>query len=244
MTCIVKLSNISRSFRVDSGRLTMFNIIRSRMNERENMALDSTFNALDKINVAVMKGEKIGIIGNNGSGKTTLLRIIAGLLPPTGGQLKVHGTAVLLAGFGVGMIDELSVRENIYLYGAIYGIDREKIQHILLEIIEWAELQEFSRAKLRTLSSGMKSRLAFSIIRHIETDIFLLDEALTAGDRTFKKKCRNFFDAPINEERTFLISTHDLDFVQSYCQKTLWLKHGKQMAFGKTESVVEQYIHH
>lgn len=121
-------------------------------------------------------------------------------------------------------------------------MERKKIKGKLHDIIEWAELQDFVGAELRTLSSGMRARLAFSTMRHVETDIFLLDEALTAGDKNFKKKCEEYFENSKNNGKTFLISTHDLNFVKIFCTKTLWLHKGQQKAFGETEEVLQLYI--
>jgi ABC-2 type transport system ATP-binding protein len=200
-----------------------------------------SFFALNDINIEVLRGEKIGIIGNNGSGKTTLLKVISGIYPPNKGDVYRKGDVTLLTGLGMGMVDELSVEENVFLYGAIYGMDRKKIKEKFHEIIEWAELQNFVGAKVKNLSSGMKSRLAFSTTRYIETDIFLLDEALSAGDKTFREKCDDFFKKSKNNDTTFLIATHSLDFVRMFCNKTLWLHMNKQMAFGDTEMVLQQY---
>jgi ABC-2 type transport system ATP-binding protein len=155
--------------------------------------------------------------------------------------VRTSGDLTLLAGLGIGMVDELSVEENIFLYGAIYGMDREQIEAGLAEIIEWAELQDFAGAKLKTLSSGMRTRLAFSATRYLEKDIYLLDEALTAGDTTFQQKCEAVFHEYKKTNKTFLISTHDMNFVKIFCTKTLWLHKGRQVEFGDTAGVLEQY---
>lgn len=196
---------------------------------------------LENINISVIKGETIGIIGNNGSGKTTFLKLIAGLYKPNSGKVIVNGKLTLLGGLGIGMLDEITVQENVFLYGSIFGLEREKIKENLLEIVEWAGLRDFIRADLKTLSSGMRSRLAFSTIRHVETDIFLLDEALSAGDRNFKEKCHQYFKSSKDNGKTFLIATHDLEFAKMFCDKTLWLHKGNQKDFGETERVLKSY---
>ena len=197
--------------------------------------------ALNDITIDLFRGEKIGIIGNNGSGKTTLLKVIAGLYGPSGGKLYVDGDVSFLAGFGIGMVDELSVVENVFLYGAIYGMERHKIKQNLHEIIEWADLQGFEKSKLKTLSAGMTTRLAFSAVRHIEADTFLIDEALSAGDKNFRRKCHDFFERSKQNDKTFVVATHDLDFVKMFCTRTLWLHKGRQMAFGETGDVLKAY---
>ncbi|HLE25581.1 MAG TPA: ATP-binding cassette domain-containing protein [Thermodesulfobacteriota bacterium] len=240
MDYAVRTTNLCKTFSVKSNHTTMFLLLKRKL--LGGASNSRTIYALNDINIEIMKGNKIGIIGNNGSGKTTLLKVIAGLEEPNKGQVHVNGYITLLAGLGTGMVDELSVEENVFLYGAIYGMERKKIKGKLHDIIEWAELQDFVGAELRTLSSGMRARLAFSTMRHVETDIFLLDEALTAGDKNFKKKCEEYFENSKNNGKTFLISTHDLNFVKIFCTKTLWLHKGQQKAFGETEEVLQLYI--
>lgn len=240
MDYAVQVMELWKEFPTKSSTATVFTVLKNRL---LGSAEDTdSFPVLQGIDITVKKGEKIGIIGNNGAGKTTLLKVIAGLLQASKGKVCVTGDMVLLVGLGLGMVDELNVEENIFLYATIYGVERNKIREKMSEIIEWAELQEFAGAKLRMLSSGMRSRLAFSVVRHIKTDIFLLDEALRAGDRNFREKCRQFFDKPQNSDKTFLVSTHDLEFVTSFCKRTLWLHQGVQMGLGDTEAIVKQYV--
>jgi homopolymeric O-antigen transport system ATP-binding protein len=201
-----------------------------------------SFCALKDITVEISRGENVAIIGNNGAGKTTLLKLIAGLYAPTSGEVRVKGEMILLRGLEVGMIDELSAAENVFLYGSIYGLERQRIQEKFNEIFEWAELETFTDAKFGTLSSGMKARLAFSILRHVEADILLLDEAFSAVDRHFQRKYQEVFQTHRHNDRTFLIATHDLSFARMFCTKTLWLSNGKQVAFDATEKVLERYM--
>jgi ABC-type polysaccharide/polyol phosphate transport system ATPase subunit len=236
---VVQTRQVSKTFPRETSRATAYRTLQKQLLRRSQQA--GAFVALEDINLEVFRGEKIGIIGDNGSGKTTLLKVVAGLYKPDGGQVYVKGEMTLLAGLGIGMIDELSVEENVFLYGAIYGLERIKLQDNLHEIIEWAQLQEFVGAKLKTLSSGMRTRLAFSAARYIEKDIYLLDEALTAGDTHFQQKCAAVFESYKATDKTFLITTHDLGFVKTFCSKTLWLHKGRQVEFGETEDVLEQY---
>jgi ABC-type polysaccharide/polyol phosphate transport system ATPase subunit len=235
----VQVQNVTKAFPSDSQRATVYRALRKQILGTAHPS--HTFRALSDINFQVLRGEKIGIIGNNGSGKTTLLKVIAGLYQPSEGEVRTSGDLTLLAGLGIGMVDELSVEENVFLYGAIYGMDREHIETRLAEIIDWAELQDFAGAKLKTLSSGMRTRLAFSTTRYLEKDIYLLDEALTAGDTTFQQKCEAVFHEYKKTKKTFLISTHDMNFVKTFCTKTLWLHKGRQVEFGDPAHVVEQY---
>ena len=198
--------------------------------------------ALRDINIDICRGDKVGVIGNNGAGKSSLLRLIAGLYAPTEGEMIVNGQVTLLTALGMGMIDELTVEENIFLYGAICGLDRKLIKANLQEIIDWAEVEGFAKAKLKTLSSGMRARVAFSTIRHVTAEITLMDEVLNAGDKNFRQKCRNVFEAYKNDSRTIIFASHDIEFVRNVCTKALWLEKGQQKAFGDTESVVKQYL--
>lgn len=197
--------------------------------------------ALCDVDFEIQRGEWVGIVGNNGSGKTTLLKLIAGLYPPTRGTLTVNGDVTLLSGLGVGMIGELTVRENIFLYGALHGIPRQQLAQRFQDIVTWAELQDFVHAKFQTLSSGMRARLAFSISRYTTRAIHLQDEALTAGDKDFARKCYAYYEQARASQRTFLIAAHDLNFIDKFCARTLWLAKGKQMAFGETAEVLAQY---
>lgn len=235
----VIINSLYRKFPTYTDRPTMFTFLQ-RLWSHDKKSFKPFF-ALQDINITITKGDKIGLIGNNGAGKTTLLKTIARLLMPTNGSVKINGEIIFLSGLGIGMVDELSVQENIFLYGAIYGIERHRLRTILHELLEWAGLENFVHAKLKTLSTGMRARLAFSIIRYIEANIFLLDEVLSAGDISFQQKCKDFFHRPINEDKTFILSTHDLDFLLSFCQKTLWLHKGQIVAFGDTETIIEEY---
>ncbi|MGD2148442.1 MAG: ATP-binding cassette domain-containing protein [Anaerolineae bacterium] len=241
MSGIIEVSNVSKAFSLERERVTLFRAFRRRLlGSGED---DSNICALRDISIRVLRGQKIGLVGDNGSGKTTLLKVIAGLHRPSSGQVSVRGDVCLLAGVGIGMLHELSVQENVFLYGAIYGLGRHQVEESFQEIIDWAELHDFVRAELRSLSSGMRTRLAFSVARHIQTEVLLLDEALSAGDRHFRQKCDDYFATQRQSNRTFVVATHDLDFVRVFCDKALWLHRGQQMAFGDTHEVLEQYAH-
>lgn len=226
-----------KTFPHNTAPLTLFRQFERLTRRRADVRL----RALDDLNFEIERGEWVGLVGNNGSGKTTLLKLVAGLYPPSGGTLVVNGSTTLLSGLGIGMIGELTVRENVFLYGALYGISRPQLAQQFDEIIAWAELQEFVYAKFQTLSTGMRSRLAFSVARYAASAIHLQDEALTAGDKDFAAKCHAYYEAARASERTFLIAAHDLNFIARFCGRTLWLAQGKQMAFGETAQVLEQY---
>jgi lipopolysaccharide transport system ATP-binding protein len=240
MNPVIQFQNVSKIFTGLKSR-RMVKLLRRRLSM--NGAGSEPYFALRWITLAVSRGDKIALVGNNGSGKTTLLKLIAGLYQPTEGRVDVDGRILLLRGVGTGMVDELSVAENVFLYGIIYGMDREKISETFEEVMAWAELKDFAAAELRTLSSGMRARLAFSVARHFDTDIFLLDEAFAVGDKDFRSKYEEVFrNHKSDGNRTYLIATHDLEFARLFCTKTLWLQKGRLMAFGETKTVLDQYI--
>jgi ABC-type polysaccharide/polyol phosphate transport system ATPase subunit len=231
------INHVWRKFPKERKPRTAFQSVRSRIRGDDQNQLV----ALKDLCLAVKKGGKVGLIGNNGSGKTTLLKIVAGLMRATEGEITINGNMVLLSGLGMGMLDDLSVHDNVYLYGAIYGIRRQEIAETFDEIISWAEIEGFEYAPLKTLSTGMKARLAFSVVRKIKADIFLIDEALSAGDIHFREKTNAFFNHPDNQGRTFFVATHFLPFAENFCAETLWLHHGEAHMYGDSKSVVEEY---
>jgi lipopolysaccharide transport system ATP-binding protein len=240
MTPVIRFKEVSKTFCGLKSRRVV-KLLRKHFST--NGAGAEPYFALREASFAVSRGDKVALVGNNGSGKTTLLKLVAGLYQPTEGHIDVHGRILLLRGVGTGMVDELSVAENVFLYGIIYGMDREKISEKFEEIMDWAELREFAAAELRTLSSGMRARLAFSVARHFDTDIFLLDEAFAVGDKDFRSRYEEVFrNHKTDSNRTYVIATHDLEFARLFCTKTLWLRKGRLMAFGDTRTVLEQYV--
>jgi ABC-type polysaccharide/polyol phosphate transport system ATPase subunit len=235
----VRATGVERKFARRSPHDTAFRALTQLFNGHDD---SKTFFALKDINFEVAKGEKVAIVGDNGAGKTTLLKVVAGLYLPTGGEVQTWGDMILLRGAEIGMVDELSATENLFLYSSIYGVDREKIKSNFHEIFEWAELEAFTNARLATLSSGMRARLAFSALRHFDAEIFLLDEAFSAVDRHFRNKYEQVFEEQKNSNKTFLIATHDMEFARMFCTKTLWLNQGRQVAFDATDEVLDRYI--
>lgn len=239
MDYIIRAHQLCKTFPVERDSTTAYRLLQKAFTGE--LSFREAFPALRDINLEILKGERIGLIGNNGAGKTTLLKTIAGLYKPNSGKLYVGGSVTLLAGLGIGMLEELSVRENIILYGVVYGVAREKMVENLHEILAWAELQDFAEAKLRALSSGMKTRLAFSAARYIDRDIHLFDEVLTAGDKNFREKCEAVFENYQRTDKTFIVATHSLSFVKTFCTRALWLHKGRQVAFGEIDTIVSRY---
>jgi ABC-type polysaccharide/polyol phosphate transport system ATPase subunit len=237
---VVEIRDVTREFRADRDRRSLFRVLSESMSGRGRES--QRRRALRGVSLTVCRGEKIAVIGNNAAGKSTLLKIVAGLLRPTTGTARVRGEMVLLTSLGVGMIDEVSVLDNTLMYGALYGVEPAHMRAVIREVLEWAGIPGYEDAKLKTLSTGMRARLAFSVVRYIATDIFLIDEALSAGDVRFRVKSRAFFDEPRNETRTFLVATHDMSFAESFCTRALWLNEGQVMAVGDSGPVVAEYI--
>lgn len=184
------------------------------------------------------KGDMLGIIGSNGAGKSTLLKAISGIMVPTKGELHVKGSIAALLELGAGFDGDLTVKENTYLRGAMLGYTREFMNEKYHEIIEFAELENFEDRPFKQLSSGMKSRLAFSIACLVNPDILILDEVLSVGDGAFRKKSGDKMREILHSGVTGILVSHSVSQVRELCNKVLWLDHGKQICFSDN---VEMY---
>ena len=200
------------------------------------------FEAVKGVSFEVEKGQILGIVGKNGSGKSTLLRAIAGIFSPDEGEIDLHGNSISLLSIGVGFQNALSGRENIYLSGMLLGFSRDFIDEKLEEIIEFSELGDFIDRPVKSYSSGMYSKLAFSITAILETDIMLIDEVLSVGDAKFKKKSYAKMKELIsNDDRTVLIVSHSSDTIRNLCDNVLWIHDGEMRMYGTTEEVLPKY---
>lgn len=184
-----------------------------------------------EITFRLEKGDMLGIIGTNGAGKSTLLKAVTGIMVPTSGTLHTEGSIAALLELASGFDDEMTVRENTYLRGALLGYTREFLDEKYEEIIAFAELEEFQDYEFKQLSSGMKSRLAFSIACLVHPNILILDEVLSVGDGAFRKKSGNKMKEILKSGVTTILVSHMLQQVRDLCNKVLWLDHGKQVAF-------------
>lgn len=200
------------------------------------------FEAVKGVSFEVPKGQILGIVGKNGSGKSTLLRAIAGIFSPDEGTIDLHGHTVSLLSIGVGFQNKLSGRENIYLSGMLLGFEKEQIDEKLEEIIEFSELGDFIDRPVKTYSSGMYSKLAFSITAILETEIILIDEVLSVGDAKFKKKSYEKMKSLItNKERTVVIVSHSSDTLKKLCDTIMWLHEGEMKMIGTCQEVLPLY---
>lgn len=212
------------------------NLLRLKKAEAEE------FEAVRGVSFQVPKGEIMGIIGKNGSGKSTMLRAIAGIFSADEGNIDLHGNKVSLLSIGVGFNKQLTGRENIMLSGMLLGYSEQEVKDQMQTIIDFAEIGKFIDMPVRTYSSGMYSKLAFSITAVLETDIMLIDEVLSVGDEKFKKKSFNKMKELIsNSDRTVMIVSHNIPTLKELCSTVIWMHEGKIKKIGPSEEVLAEY---
>lgn len=199
------------------------------------------FRALEEITFTVQAGEIVALIGANGSGKSTLLRLISGVLTPDAGEVRVAGSVAGLIAAGAGFVPDLTGRENVYLNGAILGMGKREIDRKFDGIVEFSEVGDFVDTPVRYYSSGMYSRLSFSVAAFSEPDVFLVDEVLAVGDRFFRKKSEEKFDEIRASGRTMIIVSHNLRDVVRLCDRGIYLRQGRIVADGPVADVVQQF---
>lgn len=199
------------------------------------------FYALQDVSFSVEKGDSLGIIGQNGSGKSTLLKILSRVLTPTSGNFQIRGRVISLLELGSGFNPDLTGLENIYFYGTILGFSKKKIEARLDEIIAFADIGQFIFQPLKTYSSGMRSRLAFSVASHVDPDILILDEVLAVGDLRFKQKCLRVMRDIIDQNRTVIFVSHSMSAINNFCNNVIWLHEGKLRDMGTTGDIVKKY---
>ncbi|HKX75254.1 MAG TPA: ABC transporter ATP-binding protein [Acidimicrobiia bacterium] len=200
--------------------------------------------ALDNVSFQVAKGEAFGIIGRNGAGKSTLLRCLAGTLRPNSGKVVINGRTSTLLQLGVGFNPELSGRRNVYLGGLAAGLRKRQIDELYDSIVEYAELEDAINRPLKTYSSGMFSRLAFSVGMHLDPDILLLDEVLAVGDLGFRDKSMQSMQDLLDRSGTIVFVSHSLGSVKDFCDHAIWLEQGRVREAGQAAEVVDAYEAH
>ncbi len=237
---IISVDDVTMVFNIASERLTNLKEYAIKIIKRELFFKE--FKALKGISFAVEKGDVYGIVGTNGSGKSTLLKIIAGVLEPTYGSVRVKGQIAPLIELGAGFDMDLSARENIYLNGALLGYSKRFIEQHFDEIVRFAEIEQFLDMPLKNYSSGMIARIAFSIATVIIPDVLIVDEALSVGDFLFQEKCEARIHSLINEHGvTVLFVSHSIDQVERVCQKAVWIEKGELKMKGNVKEVCEAY---
>ena len=203
---------------------------------------DDTFHALKGVSFSVRPGCTFGIVGRNGSGKSTALKVVAGITKPTTGTVSVQGRISALIELGAGFHPEISGRENVFINGIMLGLTKREITRRFDEIVEFAELEDFIDAPVKTYSSGMYMRLGFAVAIHVDPDVLLIDEVLAVGDESFTHKCLDKFAEFRRRNRTVLLVTHSLNLVERFCDEALWLNEGRARAMGDPRRVVSTYI--
>jgi len=236
----IKVENVSKVFKLPHEKQTslkgaVINIFKGGRSSYERQQV------LNDISFEIKKGEFFGIVGRNGSGKSTLLKMLAGIYTPTSGSIRVNGKLTPFIELGVGFNPELTGRENVFLNGALLGFNRSEMLAMYDDIVEFAELGKFMGQKLKNYSSGMQVRLGFSIAVRASTDILVLDEVLAVGDEAFQNKCFQYFDQLKREKRTVVLVTHDMNSVERYCNRALFIESGSIELEGEPYKVAAAY---
>lgn len=203
----------------------------------------STFMALNGINLTIMPGEAVGIIGRNGAGKSTLLKLLSRVTAPTEGEIDIYGRISSMLEVGTGFHGEMTGRENVYMNGAILGMTKAEIDAKMEEIIDFSEVREFIDTPVKRYSSGMYVKLAFSVAAHLDSEIMIMDEVLAVGDMAFQKKCLDKMkEAAASEGRTVLYVSHNMATIRSLCDRCIVLDEGRIVYDGDVEKAIEFYM--
>lgn len=234
---MIELRGVSKVFSIPhQKRATVFD----RVFGRGHYTYE-TFHALRDVNLRVEAGEFLGVVGRNGGGKSTLLRLVAGIYPPTTGTVRVDGAVAPILELGVGFNGALTVRDNVFLYGVLLGVPRRRLEGELADILGRAGIARFEDARLETLSTGMRARLAFTVALRAEAPILLVDEALAVGDEEFQAQCLSELRRRRDEARTAILVSHDFSVLRELCPRLVLLDGGTVRADGPPDEVIERY---
>jgi ABC-type polysaccharide/polyol phosphate transport system ATPase subunit len=236
---VIEFSDVAVRYRIPRERVSGIKEFAIRWMQRRIVYLD--FWALDQISFQVHQGETFGVIGRNGAGKSTLLKVMAQVLFPTRGRVVMRGKLAPLLELGGGFHPELTGRENVFLNMALLGHARRETEQLFESIVDFSEIRDFIDAPLRTYSTGMVTRLGFSVATCSRPDILLVDEALSVGDISFQEKCMNRMRAFSSDGTTIIIVSHSLASIENFCQRALWLDRGRIRALGEVGDVIQQY---
>ena len=232
------VENVSKSFSVyqDKANTIKEKLLFFKRNKKEKITV------LKNINLKVKKGETVALIGVNGSGKSTLLKLMTKIIYPDTGKIVTNGKLTSLLELGAGFHPDFSGRENIYFNASIFGLTKKEIDARLEDIIAFSELEEFIDNPVRTYSSGMYMRLAFSVAINVDADILLIDEILSVGDQHFQEKCYDKMRELKDQGKTMVFVTHSMDSIRNLCTRAVWLCNGELKMDGETNKVVDEYI--
>ena len=240
---VVRAENVHVKYHVPREKVSTFKEYVIRVLQRGRIHHDE-FLALKGVNMEVKKGEFFGIIRANGAGKSTLLKLLAKVMRPTAGRVWVKGNIAPLLAMGAGFHPDLTGRENVYLNGTLLGYKREELDEAFDRIVQFAGLKEFIDAPIRTYSSGMNMRLAFSVATEKQPDILLVDEVMSVGDASFQEKSMERRRREEERGTTTVMVSHALSRVEHNCDRAVWLDHGKIQYRGDAETAVEKYLEH
>ena len=234
----IEVKNLSKSFNVyyDKANTIKERLLFFKRGKKEKREI------LKDINLTINKGEIVALIGVNGSGKSTLLKLMTKIIYPNSGKIETFGKLTSLLELGAGFHPDFSGRENIYFNASIFGLTKKEIDARIDEIIEFSELEDFIDNPVRTYSSGMYMRLAFSVAINVDADILLIDEILSVGDQYFQKKCFKKMEELKKEGKTMVFVTHSMGAVKQLCTRAVWLYEGKIQMDGKVDNVVDKYL--
>ena len=235
----IVVDDVSVTYRTSLDKRPTLKSTIVRLGRRERMVRE--INALQDVSFSVRHGTVLGILGANGAGKSTLVRTLAGILPPTHGRVEVDGRVSTLLALGVGFNRELSGRENVVLGGLAAGLRRDEMQEKYDEIVEFAELDDFMDLPMRTYSSGMYGRLAFSVAVNMDPDILLIDEALSVGDARFRRKSFEKMRELCAQDRTVLLVSHALGSIRELCDQAIWMHKGQLLMRDEPGTVITEY---
>ena len=240
MNAVIEVENVGMSFRTDINRIGslkewVVTLLKGKMHY-ENIE------ALKNVSFSVEEGEVLGIIGRNGSGKSTLLKTISGIYTPTSGSVRVNGRIAPMLELGSGFDQELSGRENISLNASILGYTEQQIREHYDDIVEFSELSDFIEMPLKTYSSGMKAKLAFSVATVLKPEILIVDEILSVGDEAFQRKSRARMMEMMSGGTTVLFVSHDMEQIRELCNRVVWLDKGNVRMIGNADEVCSRYL--
>ncbi len=238
MQNIIEIKNVNKVYK-------LYNDKKARLKEAFSITRKKhhkEFYALNNINLEIKKGEVVGLLGKNGAGKSTLLKIITGVLTPSNGEIQINGKISALIELGAGFNLEYSGMENIYLYGTLMGCAKEDMERKKDEILDFADIGDFIYQPVKTYSSGMFARLAFSVAVSMEPEILIVDEILAVGDLRFQIKCMEKMSELMRGGTTVLFVSHDVNSIKRFCKSALWLQNGEIKEFGDVSTVTDNYL--
>ena len=234
---VIKVSNMTKNFKLYYDKPST---LKERLVFWNKKSEDRT--VLKDINLEIEKGETVALIGVNGSGKSTLLKLMTKIIYPTKGKIVTKGKLTSLLELGAGFHPDFTGRENIYFNASIFGLTKKEIDKRLNDIIEFSELGNFIDSPVRTYSSGMYMRLAFSVAINVDAEILLIDEILAVGDQHFQDKCYKKLQELKKSDKTIVIVTHDLNAVKNLCTRAIWINQGEVRMDAKPKEVIEEYL--